>query len=64
MPDGGWAVSSPDAHAIVGRHTGDSPIQSFGVGATIRPTGLAVTPSGQLVVVDTAGAALRAYERP
>jgi DNA-binding beta-propeller fold protein YncE/4-amino-4-deoxy-L-arabinose transferase-like glycosyltransferase len=64
LPNGGWVASSPDAHAVVVRRDASAPVELHGVGAARRPTGVAADAKGQLVVVDTAGSAVRAFAQP
>jgi glucose/arabinose dehydrogenase len=63
LPGGGWVVTSPEAHALVVRRDRNSPAQLQTVGP-FRPSGVAVDPTGHLLVVDTTGALVRSYGLP
>jgi streptogramin lyase len=64
LANDGWAVTSPEAHALVLRRDGNSPVRLLGIGASRRPSGVTADPTGRLLVVDTAAAAVRAYSQP
>jgi len=65
LPSGGWAVTSPEAHAVVVRRSESVPVEIRGIGgATRRPTGVTVDASGHLIVADADAGVLRVFQVP
>ena len=65
LPDGGWAVSHPEARALIVRRGPDGPVEQRSLGeAARRPSGLLLDPAGRLVVADSETGTLRTFSLP
>ena len=65
LPDGGWAVTHPEARALIVRRGPDGPVEQSTLGeAARRPSGLVLDQAGRLVVADSEAGTLRAFALP
>jgi streptogramin lyase len=65
LPDGGWAVTAPEAQAIIMRRGEDGPVEIRPLGdAARRPSGLLLDQAGRLVVADAETGRLRIFTLP
>ena len=65
LQDGGWAVTHPEARALIVRRGPDGPVEQSTLGeAARRPSGLLLDQAGRLVVADSEAGTLRAFDLP
>jgi hypothetical protein len=65
LQDGGWAVTHPEARALIVRRGADGPVEQRALGeAARRPSGLLLDPSGRLVVADSETGTMRTFALP
>ena len=65
LPGGGWAVSHPEARALIVRRGADRPVEQRPLGeAARRPSGLLLDQAGRLVVGDSETGTLRTFAIP